>query len=88
MHFLAILEKAPSVEGELVDVPLKVVLDLEELLAGSVGASPGGGVSAEAAPRTTGIAYASSPPARLGILLGGSITFVAPEVVVACSSSV
>ena len=46
-------QRAGCVEGELVDVPLEVVRVLEELLAGSVGASPGGGGAAEAVPRIT-----------------------------------
>ena len=53
---LAALVKAPSVEGELVEVLVGVVRVLEELLAGSVGASPCGGCVAEAVPRITGIA--------------------------------
>ena len=54
--FVASLEKAPSVEGELDVVVLPVVKGPEELVTDSVGAASWPIRAAQAAPKITGMA--------------------------------
>ena len=88
----ALLEKAPPLSERLREVlkevlvpfPLVVPGEELELVAGSVGASPG--APAAGRPVITGIAYASSAPALRGTLQVGCCASVGPLLVAESST--